>query len=111
MTTSSPAATILDEVTTWTGITTKPTPRGATAIMFDDHELGHVHADRSTLDLPLPADRRAQVLEAGRAKKWFSNWVSKHLASSADAEDGIALLRDSYDARRASLASAQRSQF
>ena len=106
---TSPTATILAEVATWPGITTKPTPRGATAILFESHELVHVHSNRSTLDLPLPADRRAQVLEAGRAKKWFSNWVSKQLASRADAKDGIALLRESYDALRAPLASAASS--
>ena len=106
---NSPAATVLDEVATWAGITTKPTPRGATAIVFKGHELGHVHANRSTLDLPLPANRRAQVLEAGRAKEWFSNWVTRQLASRADAEDGIALLRESYDALRVPLASAARS--
>ena len=78
--------------------------------MFEGHELGHVHADRSTLDLPLPADRRAHVLEAGRAKEWFSDWVTKQLASRADAEDAIALLRESYDALRAPLASAARRQ-
>ena len=86
---TSPAATVLDEVATWAGITTQPTPRGATAIVFEGHELGHVHANRSTLDLPLPSDRRAQVLEAGRAKEWFSNWVTNQLASRADAEDGV----------------------
>src|SRR6266851_4199177 len=69
---TSPARTVLDEVATWAGITTQPTPRGATAILFEGHELGHVHANRGTLDLPLPADRRAQVLEIGRAKEWFS---------------------------------------
>ena len=66
---TSPAATVLDEVATWDGVPTQPTPRGATAIVFEGHELGHVHADRSTLDLPLPADRRAHVLEAERAKE------------------------------------------
>jgi hypothetical protein len=107
---TSPAATVLDEVATWAGITTQPTPRGATAIVFEGHELGHVHANRSTLDLPLPAHRRAQVLEAGRAKRWFSNWVSKRLVSDAEAEDGIALLRESYDALRAPLTSSERSR-
>ena len=106
---TSPARTVLDEVITWGGITTQPTPRGATAILFEGHELGHVHANRGTLDLPLPADRRAKVLEAGRAKEWFSGWVTKHLGSRADAEDGIALLRESYDALRALLASAAKS--
>ena len=98
---TSPTATVLDEVATWAGITTQPTPRGATAILFEDQELGHVHANRSTLDLPLPADRRTQVLEAGHAKEWFSNWVTKRLANDRDAEDGISLLRESYDELRA----------
>jgi Family of unknown function (DUF5519) len=106
----SPAKTVLDEVGTWAGITTRPTPRSATAILFEGHELGHIHANRRTLDLPLPADRRAQVLEAGRAKKWFSDWVTKQLASRADAEGGIALLRESYDALLAPVVSDARSQ-
>jgi DNA recombination-dependent growth factor C len=50
------------------------------------------------------------VLEAGRAKEWFSGWVTKQLASRADADDGIALLRESYDALQAPLASAAKSQ-
>ena len=37
------------------------------------------------------------MLNAGRAKEWFSGWVSKPLANDADAQDGIALLRESYD--------------
>jgi len=49
------------------------------------------------------------VLEAGRAKDWFSNWVTKQLASRADAADRIALLRESYDTLRAPLASAGRN--
>ena len=106
----SPARTVLDELVTWAGITTRPTSRGATAILFEGNELGHVHANRGTLDLALPDDRRAQVLEAGRAKEWFSGWVSKQLASPADADDGIALLRESYDALRAPRASAAKSQ-
>ena len=77
--------------------------------MFESHELGHVDANRSTLDLPLPADRRAQVLEAGRAKQWFSNWVSKTLANDTDAQDALALLCESYESLRAPLASAERS--
>src|SRR5712691_10322498 len=76
-------------------------PRGATAIVFEGHELGHVHADRGTLDLPLSDGRRAKVLAAARAKEWFENWVTKRHANDKDAEDGIALLRESYDEFRA----------
>lgn len=98
----SPPARVLDEVADWPDVSMKTTPRGATAIVFEGHELGHVHADRGTLDLPLPDDRRAQVLDAARAREWFSNWVSKPLANDEDAQDGIALLRESYDELRTS---------
>jgi Family of unknown function (DUF5519) len=101
MQTASPATSVLDEVTTWPGISTRTTSRGATAIVFEGHELGHVHPNRATLDMPLPDDRRAEALRAGRAKEWFPGWVSKPVANDADAQDGIALLRESYDELRA----------
>src|SRR4029453_18046653 len=101
MTTTSPATSVLDEVGTWPGVSTQPTPRGSTAIVFEGHEIGHVHAERGTLDLPLSDDRRAQVVAAGGTKEWFENWVTKRLANDGDAEDGIALLRESYDELRA----------
>ena len=94
---ASPTASVLDEVTTWPGISTQLTPRGSTAILFKGHELGHVHSDRGTLDMPLPDNRRAEVLNAARANEWFSGWVSKPLRDDAAAQDGIALLRGSYD--------------
>ena len=97
MHTTSPAKSVLDEVATWPGISTQATPRSSTAILLDGHELGHVHANRGTLDMPLPDDRREHVLNAGRAKEWFSGWVSRPLSNDADARDGITLLRESYD--------------
>jgi hypothetical protein len=97
MKTASPTTSIVDEVTTWPGISTRKTSRGATAIVFEGHEFGHVHAGRGTLDLPLSDHRRTEVLKAGRAKEWFSGWVSKPVAGDADAQDAIALLRESYD--------------
>jgi len=98
---TSPAASVLDQVRTWPGVSTQPTPRGSTAIVFEEHELGHLHADRGTLDLPLSDDRRAKVLATARAKEWFENWVTKRLANDGDAEDAVALLRESYDECRA----------
>jgi hypothetical protein len=65
--------------------------------VLDGHELGHLHPDGGTLDMPLADDRRAEVLNAGRAREWFSGWVSKPLNDDADAQDGIVLLRASYD--------------
>jgi hypothetical protein len=50
--------------------------------------------------MPLSEARRAEVLNAGRPNEWFSGWVSKPLKDEADAQDGIALLRGSYDELR-----------
>ena len=93
----SPTSSVLDEVTTWPGISTRRTSRGATAIVLDGNELGHVHTNRGTLDMPLSDDRRAEVVNSGRAKEWFSGWVSKPIANDVDAQDGIALLRERYN--------------
>jgi hypothetical protein len=49
------------------------------------------------------------VLKAGRAEEWFSNWVTKQLANDTDARDGLALLRESYDAMHAPLTTSERS--
>lgn len=95
------AASILETAATWPGITTRVTPRGATAIVLRDKELARVHLDRATLDLPVGDERRARILNEGRANEWFSGWVSKPITSNADAADGLALLRESYDEQRA----------
>jgi len=63
--------------------------------VFEGHEPGH--EDRGTLDLPLSDGRRAKVSAAARAKEWVESRVTKRLANDGDAEDGIALLRESYD--------------
>src|SRR5690348_2349766 len=60
------------------------------------------------LTFPSPPTDARKCVEAGRAKEWFSNWVSKRLANDADAQDGLALLRERYDARRAPIKSADR---
>jgi len=48
-TASPPATSVLDQVTTWPGISPQKPPRDSTAIVFKGHELGHVHPDRGTL--------------------------------------------------------------
>jgi hypothetical protein len=50
---SHPPGTVLDELVMWAGITTRPTSRGATAILFEGHELGHVHANHGNGRLSL----------------------------------------------------------
>jgi|tagenome__1003787_1003787.scaffolds.fasta_scaffold20908041_2 hypothetical protein len=99
MTLASPSASVLDTVATWPGVSTRATRRGAVAVMFRSRagprSPGSWHAR-----LPLSEHLRADVLRGGRAKEWFSDWVSKPLGSEADAQDGIALLRPGYDELR-----------
>ena len=93
------ADSILETVVAWPGITTRLTPRGSTAIVFGDEELGHVHLDRATLDMPVGLERRARIVQQGRAREWVSDWISKSIESDADVTDGLALLRESYTDR------------
>lgn len=97
----TPAASILETVSAWSGVTTRITSRGSTAIDLDGNQLGHVHLDRGTLDMPVGVERQAELVWAGTAQQWFADWVSKPIATDADAADGLELLRDSYDDQRA----------
>ena len=58
---TAPTTSVLDEVATWPGVSTQPTPRGATAIVLDGHELGHVHRGwRVATAQPVPPYGRAR---------------------------------------------------
>jgi Family of unknown function (DUF5519) len=60
MSTSSSATSVLDEVTTWPGVSIQLTPRDSTPVLVNGHELGHVHptAARSTCHSQRPDARR-----------------------------------------------------
>ena len=67
---ASPAVTVLDEVATWAGITTQPTPRGATAILYEGHELGPFTrtAARSTFPSPPTGARKCSASTSRAAR-------------------------------------------
>jgi hypothetical protein len=65
-------------------------------------------AARSTFPFP-PTDARKRSKQDG-PRNGSPAGFSKQLASLADADDGIALLRESYDAQRAPRASAAKSR-
>jgi hypothetical protein len=99
MPSASPIASVLDEVATWPGVRREATRRAAAAVLFANHELGHVHPTAAPSTF-VPDERRAEVLAAGCAKEWFADWVSKPIADAADAadaQDGVALLRERDD--------------
>ncbi len=60
-------------------------PPRVTAIILEGRELGHVHSDRGTLDLPLAHDRRKQGWTPA-GEELFSGWVSKPVANHPDVQ-------------------------
>ena len=97
---TSPARIVLDEVATWADITTQPAPRVATAILFDGNELGPC-TSRGT---PRPSTPRRPTRASARSRTGHGMVLrlgQQATREPADADDGIALLRESYDALRA----------
>lgn len=96
------ARRILDAVAAWPGVSAEPAERGATALMYDGDQLGHVHHGSVQADLGLPEPRRTEELEAGAVRRWFEGWVSKRVENEEEADHAIELFRAVYDHRRAS---------
>lgn len=91
---------IVDAVESWQGVSAEPAERGATALMYEGDQLGHVHHGGQA-DLGLPEPRRTQELEAGTVRRWFGGWVSKPIETEGEADHAIELFRAVYDHRRA----------
>lgn len=95
-------------VLSWDGVTAQPHRFGGTEYLLGRREIGHIHGD-SMLDIPFPTKVRHQLVAAGRAEPHHllrdSGWVSFYIRKTADIEQAIALLRQSYE-----LAVKQRSR-
>jgi hypothetical protein len=91
---------IVQEVSSWPGVTTARHRFGGTELRFGDRELGHVHGDRLA-DLPFPLLVRNELVAAGRAEPHHiftdSGWVSYFIRSADDVPAVIALFRLNYE--------------
>jgi len=100
-TTISASERITAEVTSWPGVTAGDGDRGEFGFRVGRREIGHLHGDR-VLHIGYPKDVWHELFDAGRigyhpvfpGKPGFG---SRALATDADVEDAIALIRINYE--------------
>ena len=87
---------IVDEVSSWSGVTTRPHRFGGIEFLVGRRELGHLHGNRLA-DLPFPVRVREQLVEAGEAEPHpilpESGWVSCKIRDARDVPVVIKLFR------------------
>src|SRR5215210_3702201 len=103
MTTTSMSASerITAEVTSWPGVTAGLGERGEFGFRVGRREIGHLHGDR-VLHIGFPKAVWHELHDAGRIDyhpvfPGKPGYASRALATDADVEDAIALLRLNYD--------------
>jgi hypothetical protein len=92
---------LVDEVTSWPGVTVGEGRFHSTRFMVGRRELGHLHGS-SVLDMPLPKPLKTELIERGEAIPHRftppgSGWVTIELAGPDDVQRAIQILRDRYE--------------
>jgi Family of unknown function (DUF5519) len=100
-TTMSASERITAEVTSWPGVTAGDGERGEYGFRVGRREIGHLHGDR-VLHIGFPKAVWHELHDAGRIDyhpvfPGKPGYGSRALATDADVEDAIALLRLNYD--------------
>jgi hypothetical protein len=96
----APAHNIVEQVTSWPGVTAHDHHFGGIEFRVGNRQLGHLHGDR-TADIPLKRALRDELIAAGRAKvhRWRpdSGWVTVEINSDAGTDEAVRLLRVGYE--------------
>jgi hypothetical protein len=92
---------IIEEVTSWPGVTSGPGKRGEYAFKVGGREIGHLHGDRAA-HFSFPMDVWAELKEQGRIDYHpvfpdSAGPASRRIADDADIRDIIELLRLNYN--------------
>jgi hypothetical protein len=92
---------LIEEVTAWPEVTIGEGRFHSTRFLVGRRELGHVHAP-STLDMPLPKQLKAELIERGEAMPHrftppTSGWVTMRLDLQDGVDRAIELLRERYE--------------
>lgn len=92
---------IIQEVTSWPGVTAEPGRRGELSIKVGRREIGHLHGDRAA-HFGFPKDIGAELREQGRVgphpvNPAFPGWAARRIQDQEDIRDVLALLRLNYD--------------
>ena len=94
------AQEIVDEATSWPGVTAHDHQFGGTEFRVGNRQLGHLHGDRIA-DIPLKRALRDELIAAGRAgtHRWRpdSGWVTVDINSDEGTEEAVRLLRVGYE--------------
>ncbi len=92
--------TIIEEVSSWPGVTTEPGRFGSVRFLVGRRELGHIHGDR-LVDIPFPRAIRDRLVAEGKVVPHRplpdSGWASRHIDSTGDVRAVIDLLRFQYE--------------
>ncbi len=100
MSVSNAQKIITQTLVSWEGVSTAPHRFGGVEYRLGTRELGHIHGDH-LLDIPFPKKVRDEIVDAGLAEPHHilpdTGWVSFYLRKEEDVQNGIALLRRSYE--------------
>lgn len=94
---------VVQEVTTWPGISTRPAPfGGGIEFVVKGRAIGHVHVEgESQADIPFPRAIRDQLVAESRTGPHHiypdSTWTTRPIHSAADADEVVDLFRINYD--------------
>jgi hypothetical protein len=97
----SPSQRIVDEVTSWPGMSAVPGSRGELSLRLGRREIGHLHGDHAA-HFGFPKDVWGVLRAQGRivphpAFPDQPGWAARRIAGDDDVRDVIALLRLNYD--------------
>jgi Family of unknown function (DUF5519) len=94
------ARDIVDQVTSWPGVSAHDHQFGGIEFRLGNRQLGHLHGDRIA-DIPLKRALRDVLVASGRVRihRWRpdSGWVTVDLGSEAGRDEAVRLLRVGYD--------------
>lgn len=90
---------LVEEVSTWPGVTIHPHRFGAKGFRFGSAEIGHVHIG-GIVDIPFPRSLHDALLAGGLARqhRWVPNsgWIRFHIRGEHGLNHALWLLRLSY---------------
>lgn len=94
---------IVDEVTSWEGVTAEPHRLGGTEFRLGRRELGHVHGDYQA-DIVFPMNVRNRLIEEKKVEPHHiipeSGWITFRFRKEKDVDSAIDLFRLSFDIAR-----------
>jgi Family of unknown function (DUF5519) len=92
---------ITEEVTSWPGVAAGPGRRGEFAFKVGGREIGHLHGDNAA-HFGFPKEVWRRLFEQGRIEyhpvfPGREGFAARRIASEADIEDVVALMRLNYE--------------